>query len=147
MERMRVLAVDDDQDILDLVQSHLQRAGIPSDGATSAEHALKMMEKNLYVVVVADIHMPGIGGVELISALKELSPLVQVIMLTGDTSMLQVVACADRGAVDFFSKSQNHSELVRSVREALERTDRWAGWMGQHHPDGAQPISAAGELA
>jgi two-component system NtrC family response regulator/two-component system response regulator AtoC len=130
MDRKRVLVVDDDSDVLDVVESRLKRAGIACETSLSAEDALELMGRNLYVVVVSDIHMPGMDGVELISRLKRMSPLVQVVMLSSDNVINQVIACADRGAIDFFSKTEGLTGLVQSVQEALDRTDRWAAWMG-----------------
>ena len=130
MDRKRVLVVDDDNDVLDVVENRLKRAGIPCETSLSAEDALELMGRNLYVVVVSDIHMPGMDGVELIGRLKRMSPLVQIIMLSSDNVLDQVIACADRGAIDFFSKTEGLTGLVQSVQEALDRTDRWAAWMG-----------------
>ncbi len=114
-----------------LLQSKLGAAGIVSDAADSAAKALQMMERHLYFVVVADIHMPGTDGVALLSALKRLSPLVQVIMLTGDASIEQVIECADRGAIDFFSKQEPLPPLTDAVASALARAARWSGWFRQ----------------
>lgn len=128
--RTKVLAVDDDPIITQLVRVCLERTEIPCDVASSAEQALQLMQQNLYFVVIADIHMPGMDGVKLISALKEISPLVQVMMLTTDPGMKQVIACADRGAVDFFEKSAGYELLIDSVQTALARRERWADWLG-----------------
>lgn len=131
MNRTRVLVVDDDEDMLDVVRSKLRHAGIAADVAASAEQALAMMRGSLYVTVVTDIHMPGISGVDLVTALKQISPLVQVVMLTSDATTSQVVACADRGAADFFSKTDSIDPVVQSVADALGRADRWARLMGR----------------
>lgn len=131
MVQAKVLVVDDSQMISRLLQSKLAAAGIASDAADSANKALQMMERNLYFVVVADIHMPGTDGVALLSALKRVSPLVQVIMLTGDASIEQVIECADRGAIDFFSKQEPLPPLTEAVAAALARAARWAGWLRQ----------------
>lgn len=130
MTRTKVLAVDDDEVITQLVRFCLERANIACDTASSADRALQLMEHNLYYVVVADIHMPGMDGVQLISSLKTISPLVQVIMLTSDNSMEQVIACADRGAVDFFEKKAAFDGLLDSVKAALGRCERWGEWLG-----------------
>lgn len=133
MARIKVLVVDDDESIIRLVQEILGTAGIDSDAASSAADALAMMDKNPYSVVVSDIHMPGMSGVELISALKKVSPTVQVIMLTSDSSFKRVVECVDRGAVDFFSKETKQLPLmVESVGAALGRLARWGNWLGRH---------------
>jgi DNA-binding NtrC family response regulator len=131
MKHQIVLAVDDDISIRQLVHARLEAAGIACDVVESAEQALEMMQRHLYFAVVCDIHMSGMDGVHAISALKEINPLVQIIMLTADASVEQVIACADRGAVDFFSKNGDYAELVDMVTIILNRRERWAQWIGQ----------------
>lgn len=50
-------------------------------------------------------------------------------MLTADSSIEHVVECVDRGVVDFFAKDRTINDLARSVRDALQRIDRWMGWL------------------
>ncbi len=130
MDRARVLVVDDDEDVLDMVRLGIAKAGIRTDGATTAEEGLAKMEMNMYPVVVLDIHMPGMSGVEMLSALKQRNSLVQVIMLTADASMERVIECMDRGAIDFLSKTADSHEIIRAVSEALGRAARWMSWLG-----------------
>ena len=124
-----VLVVDDDVDVLDLMKAKLASNGIECDTADSAEDALRQVQKQPYSVVVSDINMPGMNGVELISEIKQYSPLVQMIMLTSDSSISRVIECADRGAIDFFSKSDVRATLIESVRVAQARIDRWIRMM------------------
>lgn len=130
MDTTRVLVVDDDESMVKLLQAKLQAAGIDPNVAYSADEAIQKMTRDLYWVVVADIHMPGMSGVELVSALKNLSPLVQVIMLTSDTSLGRVIECVDRGAVDFISKAEDLTLLVETVTAALKRGARWIRKVG-----------------
>lgn len=132
MNSNKVLVVDDDPSIVRLVSARLKKAGLTCDTALSAEEALKLMQQHLYFVVVADLHLPGLSGDKLISALKQISPLTQVVVLTGDASLQQVIACVDRGAVDFFAKSGDYGELVECVESALRRRDRWGECLGQN---------------
>ena len=127
MDSTRVLVVDDDESMVKLLQAKLKAAGIEPNVAYSADEAIRKMTHGLYWVVVADIHMPGMSGVDLVSALKNLSPLVQVIMLTSDASVGRVIECVDRGAVDFISKSEGLDLLVETVTTALRRGARWIG--------------------
>lgn len=127
-----VLIVDDDEDVVDLMRVKFRAAGIPADVAESADEALELMRKHLYAVVITDIHMPGTNGVQLVSNLKEISPLVQILMRTADASMSRVIECMDRGAVDFFSKEDDFSLMIESVRTALTRAGRWKKWIGGH---------------
>ena len=131
MDRNKVLVVDDDKSIRDLVQKKLAMAGINADAACSAEEGVQAMRKNLYTVIVLDIHLPGMNGPEMIGLLKEVSPVVQVIMLTSDSSFERVIECLDRGAVDFFAKeTQQLTLMVGAVFAAIERGIRWGSWIG-----------------
>ena len=134
MARNKVLVVDDDEGVVNMVQRMLRRASIASDAARSADEALTLMETTVYRVVVLDIHMPGMSGVDLIPALKLLAPWIQIIMLTGDTKMAQVIACLHRGAVDFFSKTDDLAPLSDAVAAALGRAARWISYLGSEKP-------------
>lgn len=131
MDRNKVLVVDDDDSIRELVQMKLATAGINADEACSAEEGLRAMRKNLYAVIVLDIHLPGMNGPEMIGLLKEISPVVQVVMLTSDSSFERVIECLDRGAVDFFAKeTQQLTLMVEAVGAAMGRGARWGSWLG-----------------
>jgi two-component system chemotaxis sensor kinase CheA len=128
-KRTCVLAVDDDPSILELVGHHLNEAGVKCDTAESAEEAITLMLRNYYLVVICDINLPGMSGVEMIPALRTISPLVQTIMLTSEDSAAHVIESLERGAVDFLSKTQGLDNIVRLVTDALERSKRWAPLM------------------
>jgi DNA-binding response OmpR family regulator len=130
MDHPKVLVVDDDPDVVALVRLELGRAGIHSDTADTAQAGLSLMQKNLYHVVLLDIHMPGMSGVEMLEALKRHNGLVQVIMLTSDACFERVIECMDRGASDFFSKTSSLHPIVEAVAGALSRAARWTSWMG-----------------
>jgi DNA-binding NtrC family response regulator len=130
MEQMPVLVVDDDAIVRKVVQKRLARIGLGTEEAASAAEALAKMEKCLYPIVIADIHMPGMSGVELVAALKQRSPLVQVIMLTSDACLERVIECMDRGAIDFFGKDEDGDTILQSVRGAVARAQRWRSRLG-----------------
>lgn len=131
MDGNRVMVVDDDQSIRNLVQKKLAMAGISADTTCSAEEGLRAMRKNLYTVIVLDIHLPGMNGPEMIGLLKEVSPVVQVIMQTSDSSFERVIECLDRGAVDFFAKeTQQLTLMVEAVFAAMGRGIPWGSWIG-----------------
>jgi DNA-binding NtrC family response regulator len=140
MNEAKVLIVDDDEDVRDRVRHELAQSGFCSDEADSAAEALVKMEHNFHAVVVLDIHMPGMSGVEMLAALKKRNSLVQVIMLTADASLERVIDCLDRGAIDFFAKTDPMHVLAASVADALGRAARWANWIGAR----AQPLESIG---
>jgi DNA-binding NtrC family response regulator len=131
VDRAQILLVDDDEDVLAFMGQQLQQAGFATDTAESAEDGLAQMRSKLHWVVVADIHMPGMNGMELINALKTINPLTHVIMCTSDASLTRVVECIGRGAADFFSKGDNPELLVNTVRDAVARAERWRDWLGK----------------
>lgn len=124
-ETAPVLIIDDERMVAKLACRALQKAGIDSDSVLTAQEAIIAMQRNLYRVVVCDLHLPDMNGDEVIPRLKAISPLTQVIMLTGDASLGTVLRCLEAGALDFIQKSQDYSELAMQVSEALERAARW----------------------
>lgn len=123
--RTRVLVVDDEPIVRSLVSRQFGKAGINVDQAESAEVAQQMMRKSLYHVVICDLNLPGISGVELLPKLKAISPLVQVIMLTGDANLVTVLESLENGAIDFVPKARDYASLLPPVIDALSRVDRW----------------------
>ncbi len=123
--RTRVLVVDDDPIVRSLVVRQFSKVGINVDQADAAEVATQMMRKSLYHVVICDLNLPGMSGVELLPKLKAISPLVQVIMLTGDANLVTVLESLENGAVDFVPKARDYASLLPPVVNALSRVDRW----------------------
>lgn len=130
-ERAPILIIDDDDLYCKLMEQELQANGHHCDLAFDGESALQLMRKNYYRVVLCDINLPGMSGVDLIPRLKEISPMAQVIMLTGETSVSNVVACLGNGAIDFLSKmdDRGHKYVVRSVSTALDRAEEWLSYL------------------
>ncbi|MAT16379.1 MAG: hypothetical protein CMJ46_14040 [Planctomyces sp.] len=123
----RILVIDDDPTIGRLVQFWLGKIGVCCHCATTAEEALEMMGKQMYFIAICDINMQGsCSGIDLIPKLKKLNPVVQVIMLTGNATTENIVACIERGAVDLLSKTNDWTTIIRPVTDALERSVRWS---------------------
>ncbi|MCA9042391.1 MAG: response regulator [Planctomycetaceae bacterium] len=122
----RILVIDDDPTIGRLVQFWLGKIGICCHCATTAEEALEMMAKQMYFIAICDINMQGCTGIDLIPQLKELNPVVQCIMLTGNANTENIVACIEMGAVDLLSKTNDWTSIIRPVTDALERSARWS---------------------
>ncbi len=120
------LLVDDDASILDLVRLHLRDAGIMADTACGPHDALQKLATGRYRVVVSDVEMPGISGIELAERIRGMDPLVQVIMLTADDSPVRLASSRVAGASDLLSKMHDFGRISAVVAEALERSRRWA---------------------
>ncbi len=120
------LLVDDDESILDLVRFHLLKSGIHADVACDPHEALKKLATGRYHVVVSDIDMPKMSGIELAERIRELDPLIQVIMLTANGSPARLASSRGAGASDLLSKVHDLVRITTVVADALERSQRWA---------------------
>ncbi len=75
----RTLIVDDDPDVARLIQAQLRAVGIPADTTESPEDALSMIAKGSYCVIVCDIDMPVMDGIELAGRIKRFDPVIQIV--------------------------------------------------------------------
>ncbi len=115
---VRVLFVDDEVDFLEAMNAALARRKIDVLIATDAANALRLLAENPIDVVVTDVRMPGIDGLELLARLKLLKPLTEVILLTGHPTAEAAVEALRQGAFDFLAKPQSIDLLVSRIREA-----------------------------
>lgn len=114
---MRVLIVDDDQDLLDLVEKGLTKAGLVVDTACSAEEALELIEfEGAIDVVVVDIGLPDITGDKLVRKIKKIKKSLPVMALTGRDSEDDVVNGILTGFDDYVTKPFLTAELVARIQ-------------------------------
>lgn len=112
----RILVVEDDEVIAALTTSMLGEAGEVS-WAASAEAALEMLDQSSWSLLVVDIGLPGISGLDLIKEVKRRDPLLTTLILTGDASFDNAVEAIRAGADDFMSKPVDGTELIAKVGE------------------------------
>ena len=123
-----ILIVDDEAEILKTLSSCLTMAGYHAHGCRNPVEALERLEREHYSVVLCDIMMPQMNGVDLLRQIRHLRPLTNVIMMTAYTSMDRVVDCLGNGAVDYLVKPfQDLDLVVQVVGEAADRVARWRG--------------------
>ena len=122
---VRTLIVDDDPDMARLVQARLRAVGILADATESPEDAVSIIVNSSYCVVVCDIDMPVMDGIELAGRIKSFDPVIQIVMLTAEPTFARAVAALDRGAFDLLSKLHDLQRLAEVVAGALERASRW----------------------
>ncbi len=121
-----VLIIDDEEAILELLARYLKLAGFPVETAMTGEAALNLYRAKLHNIVLCDIRLPDVDGKDLIVRLKEYNPLVNIVMITGFTSMDNVVHCLGQGATDYFTKPfRSMQELVDEVKHLNAKIDRW----------------------
>jgi DNA-binding NtrC family response regulator len=116
-----ILIVDDDQSVQTLLSRILKRAGYASITlADSAESALEIMEQRDFSMVLLDVKMPGMDGIELLKLIKERDESIIVIMITAFGSIEQAVNCMKIGAHDFISKPFSSDIVLMSIEKALK---------------------------
>lgn len=116
----RALIVDDEANIRELVGVYLRTAGFTVDEAADGGEALKLVGRGDYDVVMLDIMLPGIDGVEVCRRIREHST-VPIIMLTARDSDLEKVAALEIGADDYITKPFSAPEMVARVRALIRR--------------------------
>lgn len=117
----RVLVVDDDVGSLEAVIRILQRENLEILSAPSGEKALELLRGAPVDVVVTDLMMPGISGVDLLRAAKALSPHTEVVLMTAHGTVEAAVEAMKEGAYDFLTKPLKRHQLVKAVKKALEK--------------------------
>jgi two-component system response regulator HydG len=126
----KILVVDDEQNMVEMLERTLEREGYTVEGATTREEALEKMENEIFPIVILDIKFPDTSGQELLTKFKEINPLVNVIMITGYSTIKNVIECIGEGAVDYFTKPLDTEAFVESVNEFNDRVDRWNETLG-----------------
>jgi putative two-component system response regulator len=118
----RVLVIDDEAVIRDLMVEILERAGYEVVAADTAERAFELLDD--VSVVVSDILMPGLSGIELLDQVRIHRPSMPVVLVTGAGTYENLSEAVARGADGFLMKPFSHSELHKAVGAALERARR-----------------------
>lgn len=120
-EKARILVMDDEQGILDLLTYELGSHGYSVDKAHNGLEGIEKIKKEKYNIVISDVKMPKLGGLDALVAIKEIDPNVEVIMTTGFGTIDMAVECMKKGAYDFVSKPYNLDELCSRINKALEK--------------------------
>lgn len=117
----KVLLVDDDDNICQLISLYLRKDGYMTDFCHDGESALSKLRENNYDVVLLDIMMPGIDGLETLTELRKFSA-VPVIMLSARGEPMDKISGLDLGADDYITKPFEPQELIARLRAVLRRS-------------------------
>ena len=120
MPEGRILIIDDEDSIRDYLSMMLEREGYEVSASESGKKALKLNTKKAYDVVITDIQLPGMTGLEILTALRESDPELPVIIITGHASQESAIEALNMGAFYYLLKPVSNEELKQVVRTALE---------------------------
>ncbi|MBW1636194.1 MAG: response regulator [Deltaproteobacteria bacterium] len=114
-----ILLVDDNRRFAESLQQILRIQNYPSTIAFSGEEALELSEKTPFDLVLLDVDLPGMSGVETLDLIKKLCPTMPVIMITGNTTVETAVAAMKKGAYDYLKKPIVHDLLKATISKAI----------------------------
>jgi DNA-binding NtrC family response regulator len=117
----RLLIVEDEDTLCESLQRVFIRDGYDVDIADSAESAFKLLEHRSYDLIITDIILPGISGIELLTKYRKTNPAQKVIVITAYASLTTAVESLKAGACDFIIKPLMHEEMKKAVRKALDK--------------------------
>ena len=122
LTRPRLLIVDDDDSLREFLEIFLGKEGYKVESADSAESALEMVKNNKFNLVITDVKMPGMDGVELLKKLKAIDANMPVILITAFASLDTAVDAMKEGAWDYLTKPFKIEELREVIENALSST-------------------------
>ncbi len=120
---INILLVDDESDFVETIVKRFGIRKMPIDSAKSGQEALEALAVKDYDVIILDVRMPGMDGLETLKLIRERSPLTEVIMLTGHASLEAGMQGMNLGAYDYVLKPADFDDLLDKVRKAFERKE------------------------
>ena len=127
-----LLVVDDEQEIRDMLSNHFGFLGYEVHAAGNGQQALEKMAKRRYEVVISDIIMPVLDGIDLLRSIKNQYAMTHVIMITGYVTLENALACMRHGAdTCIFKPLEDLGELEAAVENALKMLGTWQNKLKQ----------------
>jgi DNA-binding NtrC family response regulator len=120
-EQMKILIVDDDEAIRKSITTVLEEKGYFVGSAENGRAAIKRSEKEVYNLALIDIRLPDMDGLQLLTELKETTPKMVKIIITGYPSLQNAVEAVNKGADGYIVKPVKISELLTMIREHLKK--------------------------
>lgn len=121
MSTIYLLLVDDEERFLSTTKILLEKRGVNTFTATNGMDALKILDERRIDVVILDVKMPGMDGVEVLRKIRQDHPLVEVIMLTGHASVESAVEGLKLGAFDYIMKPCEVPDIMAKIQDAFSK--------------------------
>ena len=120
MENLKILLVDDEKEFVTTLAERLVLRGLQARAALNGEDALHMIEADTPQIVILDVMMPGLGGLEVLKRIKARHSQIPVILLTGRGSTKEGIKGMQLGAFDYLMKPLDIEELIKKMQEAIK---------------------------
>ena len=119
--QIKILVVDDDRTIADMFKDLLSENGRSVDVSYDGSDAIGSIEKNFYDIILVDLVMPKVGGLEILKYAKQMNPEVLVIIITGYASLESAMTAIKEGAYDYITKPCKLEEIKIVVENAIDK--------------------------
>ena len=119
--KAKVLLVDDEEDFLATLAERLETRGLKVSTANSGELALAKIDQEEFDLIILDLAMPGMDGLETLRRIKAKQPETEIIILSGQGSIKTSIAAMKLGAEDFIEKPVNIAELLAKISDAKDK--------------------------
>ena len=119
MEGARILVVDDEPEVRDAITDLLRAEGFEPEATSDSVAAAGLISTSAYDVILSDIVMPGLSGLQLLSLIKARAPSPDVILFTGFSTRERAMEALERGAFAYLEKPFDAAELLERVKQAL----------------------------
>ena len=123
MGQERILIIDDSQDVCAHLAEYLRAEGFEVETSTEGAAGISLLESSSYDIVLTDLKMPGVDGMEVLRYLKEHAPESICIILTGYGTIKNSVEAIKLGAFDYLTKPVKLDEILITIQRALEHRD------------------------
>jgi DNA-binding NtrC family response regulator len=120
-EKGRILVIDDDEGIRKVVAEALRSEGYVADTASNGKEAIEKSQINFYNLALVDIRLPDMEGTKLLTSMKETTPAMIKIILTGYPALQNAIDSVNEGAHGYLVKPINMDELLRTVKQHLKK--------------------------
>ncbi len=121
MKKFNVLVVDDEKEFREMTVKQLLHRGMDAEGAENGRIGLDMVKQGHFDVVLLDVKMPEMDGIEALREIKHAKPLVEVVLLTGHASVDSGIEGMKLGAFDYLMKPMEFDELLDKLSDAFEK--------------------------
>ncbi|MDP8206625.1 MAG: response regulator [Candidatus Electryonea clarkiae] len=123
MSKLKVLLIDDEVELVSTLVERLAIRGIDAEFVTTGHDALERMSEAVFNVVVLDLKMPGLGGLEVMQVIEEKHPGVKVIIITGHGAGSENTEKIPEGVASLLLKPFSIDNLVSSIHKAVEKNN------------------------
>jgi DNA-binding NtrC family response regulator len=122
-ETARILIVDDDENIRKVLVTILEEEGYAVDSVDTAKKAIEATKKKFYNVALIDIRLPDMEGIELLTRMRETTPRIRKVIITGYPTLPNAVEAVNRGADAYIMKPFDMDKVLATIKEQLKKQE------------------------